>query len=763
MQLASLGFKEVTAMIACENYPALKDRQLSKISKEFPPWLGKLHGDHKEHGRCYILSPRYGGGIICFRNLDDTSKYQSAEFALIAVDELTKNLYETFTFLWTRLRWPGLPAIQCQFMAATNPGGIGHGWVKQLWMDRKFPIEWLEPIDYSGTFAYVPSTAKDNPHLDPGYWNMLSTLPPHLREAFKNGDWNVFVGQAFHVDRETHAIAPIWPIPEFAPLYMTFDWGFGKPFSLGWWWVDSDGRLIRFAEWYGWNGTPDEGLRLPDSLIAEGIVERERKMNIWGRNIIRLAGPDCFQKRPDYKGGGQGPSTAEVFASQGVILSPGDPSRAIKIRAFRERLKPLEDDFPMMVAYADCDQFFRTLSILVVDKNNPEDIDTKGEDHCLHGDTLVCTDRGDIPIRNLVGTTGKVLSVNGYTKYHSCRLTQRNASVVKVTFKDGRSIVCTDDHRFLVAGGFWVEAKHLLDENCHISMAAPTTRRHPSCESSSSMTPHKNSTEHATTFAGSIFSEKGRGFTARFGSIITAKFPRARTFITSFMTDLTTRSKTSLFGRRSNTVLTMPNSTTKRTGPKQCTKGQPHGMVVRKVLNGTASITKSTPAPHCRGQEIVKDLLKDSVSSAANLLLLHIGQPASALGNATKSGAEIMDFMMSKESALFVASPLQPTSTRWRKPVVQLVQEKCKRQQSVRVTRIEQMGTDDVYCLDVEDASHAFAVCGGILVHNCYDECCHIAMARPMTPAPKEPVKSMAEQDFERILSAGEALDVETY
>lgn len=123
-----------------------------------------------------------------------------------------------------------MPAIECRFLAATNPGGIGHGWVMQLWMDRSFPDEWVEPIDYRETFAYVPSTAKDNPHLDVGYWAMLSTLPEHLRGAFQNGDWNCFVGQAFpDVAENTHAIRPIWPIPEFVQLCMTFDWGFGAP------------------------------------------------------------------------------------------------------------------------------------------------------------------------------------------------------------------------------------------------------------------------------------------------------------------------------------------------------------------------------------------------------------------------------------------------------------------------------------------------------------------------------------------------------
>ena len=376
--------KNVSVMLACENYPSLKDRQLQKIGTEFPAWIGKNHGDHKVYGRSFVLDPGYGSGVICFRNLDDTSKYQSAEFAMIAVDELTKNSYETFTFLRSRMRWPGIPDEDCIFVAATNPGSIGHGWVKQLWMDKDFPEEWLSPIDFSQQFAYIPSKADDNPYLDAAYWAQLQTLPANLRKAFRDGDWDLFIGQAFpefSKNKGGHVI-DFAPPPENAPLYMTFDWGFGAPFAVGWWWVDQDGRVIRFSEWYGWNGTSNEGLRLPDTDIAEGIVSREKELGITGRSIIRLAGHDCFSKKPDYKGGGQGPPTSEVFVPYGLFLSKGDSTRELKIRAFRERLRlPKDGTAPMMLICRNCEQFIRTIPNLIMDENKIEDVDTKGEDH----------------------------------------------------------------------------------------------------------------------------------------------------------------------------------------------------------------------------------------------------------------------------------------------------------------------------------------------------------------------------------------------
>lgn len=376
----------VPVMIACEDYPALKDRQISKIEREFPAWLGRSYTDHKAYGRCFILSPKYGNGVLCLRNLDDPSKYQSTEFAFIGVDELTKNPMSLFNDLRRCNRWKGIPDWECKFVGATNPGGIGHSWVRNLWMLKSFPKEFYppsSPVDYRTTFKYVQALASDNPHLDAGYWNMLSTLPESMRKAFRDGDWNTFVGQMFtEWDEQSHVIDPI-PVPPDAPIYVTMDWGFGKPFSMGWWWVDHDGRLYRFHEKYGWSGIADAGLRLSDDVLADTMSLEEQRIDLKpDRILFRFAGHDCFARRPNPFGGGQGPSTAEVFAGHGLTLIPGDPDRRLKLRQFHNRLTVPEDGSrPMIQVYRTCDQFIRTIPDLVVDKNNMEDVDTKGEDH----------------------------------------------------------------------------------------------------------------------------------------------------------------------------------------------------------------------------------------------------------------------------------------------------------------------------------------------------------------------------------------------
>lgn len=359
-----------------------------------------------------------GAGFILasIRRLDEANDWVGHQFTEITIEEAT-----TFPFfsrmvdkLRGSLRSPhGVPT---HMFGTGNPGGPGHNDVKVFFKlgagglppETVFlnDIGEIEGKALQESRIFIPSFLKDNLILwenDPKYVaQLLSISDPALRKAWLEGDWDVFIGQAFGFSRDRHVIKGVG-VPEFVPIYMTFDWGFGKPFSIGWWWVDNDNRIYRFAEWYGWNKVPDEGLRLEDSRIAEGVIEREKKMGIAGRNktIQRLCDPTCFNKKPDYRGGGQGPSTAEIFENVGkandynLSLRPGDPSRQLKIRQFRERLKVPENQFemPMMVVYENCSHFIRTIPALALDDDNIEDIDTEQEDHVYDEAAHICMAR----------------------------------------------------------------------------------------------------------------------------------------------------------------------------------------------------------------------------------------------------------------------------------------------------------------------------------------------------------------------------------
>src|SRR3990167_3228258 len=103
LKYARDGFKGVRVALFCEDYPALKDRQITKIAAEFPQWLGVL-ADSSIEGMSFKLHPKYGSGVLALRNLDDPSKYASSEFADIGIDELTKNEREVFDQLRSIVR-----------------------------------------------------------------------------------------------------------------------------------------------------------------------------------------------------------------------------------------------------------------------------------------------------------------------------------------------------------------------------------------------------------------------------------------------------------------------------------------------------------------------------------------------------------------------------------------------------------------------------------------------------------------------------------
>jgi hypothetical protein len=172
--------KGVRVGLFCEDYPALKERHISKVKYEFPEWLGTYHEQDHE----FRFHKSYGEGVICFRNLDDPSRYQSSEFALIAVDELPKNPISTFTMLRTRLRWPGV--AKCRFISGGNPGG--EAWVRQYFVDRNFPDTEKETQEYT----FVQALPTDNPYLPQSYFASLESLPEAERKAFLEGDWASF-------------------------------------------------------------------------------------------------------------------------------------------------------------------------------------------------------------------------------------------------------------------------------------------------------------------------------------------------------------------------------------------------------------------------------------------------------------------------------------------------------------------------------------------------------------------------------------------
>lgn len=412
-------------------FPELEKNHILPIITDW----GDKYGKYQEQKKRYVL-PNKSILHFCHAQYEkDVMSYHGAEIHLLIIDELSTFTEWQYTYLRNRVRSTlDIPAKYRHkipgIIAGSNPGGVGHEFCKRIFVDfchidkaeaeNRKQASNLGPVyDHDGrqeghvkhyglklasdneggmVRAYIPGVLKDNPILmqkDPGYIKRVMAMPEPYRSAYLYGDWDIFIGQMFNFDSAVHACKP-HPIPEHAPIYFTFDWGFGKPFSCGWSYVDADGRIFRCSEWYGWTGVSDQGLRLTDSQIAEGIIDHEIKMGIRSkdtrqpiRKVDYILSPDCFSKKPDYRGGGQGPSTSEVFASYGIYGYPGDATRDQKVRQFHERLRIKDGEVPMFQVFETCKQFIRTIPLLQQDEHNPEDVDTDLEDHIYDESALL--------------------------------------------------------------------------------------------------------------------------------------------------------------------------------------------------------------------------------------------------------------------------------------------------------------------------------------------------------------------------------------
>lgn len=371
---AKNGHRNVRVGLFCEDYPALKDRQITKINTEFPRWLGSL-SDSNIEGMSFKLAPQFGGGVLALRNLDDPSKYASSEFAVAAVDELTKNKREVFDQLRSIVRWPGLE--DTGFWAGTNPGEIGHLWVKKLWIDKVFDKE--DPD--SSKFKFIKSLPTDNPHNAQSYLDELKALPERLRKAYFEGNWDVFEGQYFtEWNREVHTCAP-FEIPSFFKRYRAYDHGREAPACCKWYALDYEGRVWVYRELY------------VKGLNVDQIATEINRMSEGETYEYSVADPAIFANIGFVdKFGGQ--TIAESFARAGINFFPASNRRIDGWNLMHQYLhwSLVKTDSegkiirPKLIYFDTCVNSLRTIPALVHDDIHPEDLDSDGEDHAADVD-----------------------------------------------------------------------------------------------------------------------------------------------------------------------------------------------------------------------------------------------------------------------------------------------------------------------------------------------------------------------------------------
>lgn len=431
------------AIIFRKTYPQLSsliNRSMALYKRAFP----KARYNATQH--CWIFP---SGARLYFGSMPNKASYQNyqgQQYDFIGFDELTHFTWEEYSYLFSRNR-PSAPpgaklTTRCYIRATANPGGIGHGWVKERFIDAAEPgrtiweeIEIDKPDGTKVTVrrnrVFIPSSVFDNQELlriNPGYLESLSMLPEKEKRALLYGDWNSFEGQYFTefraaVDmgqaraagctesmeelleqrRFTHVIEPFdlskgecrgWNI------FRSYDFGYNKPYSLAYWAQDYDGVLYRFLEVYGCNGTPNQGVLQNPHQQFEAIAELERT-HPWlkGRTITdSIADPSIFDKS-------RGESTAEVAAKFGIYFTPGDNHRIPGWMQVHYRLQFDQNGYPRMYIFKGCKAFIRTIPLMMYSPTRPEDLDTSLEDHVADEVRYLCMSRPIEPRRPVVTQT----------------------------------------------------------------------------------------------------------------------------------------------------------------------------------------------------------------------------------------------------------------------------------------------------------------------------------------------------------------------
>ena len=376
--------EHVNGILFRRTYPELEDLQ-NKANKIFP----FLNATWRAQARQWIFPSGASLKMRYLSNEDTANNYIGHEYTWMGFDQL--DLWPkqtTVDKLKANLRNPhGIPS---RMVATGNPGGVGHNWIKERYIDPAKPRSLIKS-ENGTTRCFIPAKVTDNKILldsDPKYIDRLKESGPEwLVRAWLDGDWDIVAGGMFDDvwKRDVHVLEP-FEVPKHWRIDRSFDWGSSAPFSVQWW-AESDGTpindgrvwprctLFHIAEWYGCNGVPNEGIKMLASEIARGILDIEKKMGM--RVLTGCADPAIFTSQ-------NGVSISDDMARIGVRWDRADNTRKVGWEKMRRMLKAsLAEKMEErgLFVFSTCRHFIRTIPSLPRDPRDLDDLDTTSEDH----------------------------------------------------------------------------------------------------------------------------------------------------------------------------------------------------------------------------------------------------------------------------------------------------------------------------------------------------------------------------------------------
>lgn len=322
---------------------------------------------------------------------DSVLRYRSTEYGAIVPDEaslypLDYDGLSPLGALSTRARkvYTDIQGheVRPRFMPVSNPGGPSAGWLRDMFVDHQPDYERypnLRPkFNEAGEqvkgyrpekWAYIPAKLDDNPYQDPEYEDTLSVLSHWQYEQLRHGDWHVFAGQFFDEWRESLHVRDLGRLSPDLNWYEAVDWGYSSPGNVGWYAALPDGHYHKAAELKYKQLTANE--------LATEIIKVRKRLGLT-RVLYNVGDPSMWQKT----GHGRGETYAETLQRRGIAMRRGDNDRRngwARVHALL-RVDPAQG-VPWLTVDPSCKYTIRTIPAQMSDKQDPEDIDTHGDDH----------------------------------------------------------------------------------------------------------------------------------------------------------------------------------------------------------------------------------------------------------------------------------------------------------------------------------------------------------------------------------------------
>lgn len=409
------------------------------------PILNLVDGKTAIYNSTQHLLSFVNGSYIKFGNMESygaatTGKYQGQEYDWIFIEEATQFTEQEFRGLAACCR--GATPFPKRIYMTANPGGIGHQWVKRLFITRDF-MENENPEDY----AFFKATVEDNVDLlkcSPDYINALDLLPEDIRAAHRYGDWDALSGGYFpEFTIRTHVVKD-FPINPGWAKFRAFDYGLDM-FACLWIACDYTGRYYVYREFC------EKKLIVSDAARAALYATPDTE-----RIEYTVAPPDMWSTQKD-----TGKTMAQRFIECGLSLVKANNSRVQGWLALKELLKPMEDGLPGLLVFQSCKGLIDDMMAIQHDEKNPSDCAKQPHElthRCISGDTLIETTEGQKPIRELVGKTGECYCWDGEkittSTYHSACITQEQAEVFELEMENGAKLKATANHKVLTEAGW---------------------------------------------------------------------------------------------------------------------------------------------------------------------------------------------------------------------------------------------------------------------------------------------------------------------